>query len=67
MALYIVDFEIDLITANYGFKLISNDVNLDAFNQFSFNAIQKLYENFASFLASILKTSAGTKNNYHAV
>ena len=38
----IVDSEMDLITANRGLRLASNDVNPDALDKFSFEAIQRL-------------------------
>lgn len=38
----IVDSVKDLIIANRELKLVSNNINPDAFDQFSFEAIQKL-------------------------
>lgn len=59
----IVDSEIDIISTNPGLRLVSNEVNPDAFKYFLFEAIQRIQENSAPFFVSILKTSAGIVEN----
>ncbi len=67
LASCIVDSEIDIITANLGLRLASNDINLEALEHFSFEAIQMLQKNSALFLVSILKTSAGAMEDRRAL
>ncbi len=63
----IVDSEMDIITANPGLRLVSNDVNPEALEHFSFEAIQILQENLAPFLVSILKPSADIVEDHCAL
>lgn len=55
----IIDSEIDIITANLGSRLANNEINLDTFEYFWFEAIQTLRKNLTFSLVLILKTSAG--------
>lgn len=55
---YIVDFKINIITANFKLRLASNDISPKTLEYFSFEVIQILQQNLAPFFVSILKTFA---------
>lgn len=54
----------DIITANSGLKLASNNINLEVLEHFSFEVISILQKNSDPFLALILKTSTSAMDNH---
>ena len=62
LARYIVDIEIDAISANLGHRLASDKINFNALEDFLFKNIKKLQANSTLFFVFLLKTSAGVQD-----